>query len=98
MDVSGVESKVQCYKEQYCIGIWNVRSINRGKLKVVKQEIARVNINILVINELKWREMGKLNSDNHYIYYYGQESLGRNGVALILNKSLEGSNWVQSQK
>ena len=97
MDVSGVESKVQCYKEQYCIGIWNVRSINRGKLKVVKQEIARVNINILVINELKWREMGKLNSDNHYIYYYGQESLRRNGVAIILNKSPKCSTWVQSQ-
>ena len=60
--------------------------MNQGKLEVVKQEIARVNINILVINELKWREMGKLNSDNHYIYYYGEESLRRNGVSLIVNK------------
>ena len=94
MDVSGVESKVQCYKEQYCIGLWNVRSINRGKLKVVKQEIARVNINILVINELKWREMGKLNSDNHYIYYCGKESLRRNGAAIIVNKSQTCSTWV----
>ena len=98
VDVSGVESKVQCYKEQYCIGIWNVRSINRGKLKVVKQEIARVNINILVIDELKWREMGKLNSDNHYIYYYGQESLRRNVVVFIVSKNLKCSTWVQSQK
>ena len=57
MDVSGGESKVQCYKVQYCIGTWNVRSMNQGKLEVVKQEMARVNINILGISELKWMEM-----------------------------------------
>ena len=86
VDVTGDRSKVQCCKEQYCIGTWNVRSMNQGKLKVVKQEMARVNINILGIGELKWTEMGEFNSDDHYIYYCGQESLRRNGVALIVNK------------
>ena len=71
VDVSGGESKVQCYKEQYCIGTWNVRSMNQGKLDVVKQEMARVNINILGISELKWTGMGEFNSDDHYIYYCG---------------------------
>ena len=79
-------SKVQCCEEQYCIRTWNVRSINQGKLKVVKQEMARVNIDILRIGELKWTGMGKFNSDDHYIYYYGQESLRRNGVAIIVSK------------
>ena len=60
--------------------------MNRGKLEVVKQEIARVNIDILGISELKWTGMGKFNSDDHYMYYYGQEFLRRNGVALIVNK------------
>ena len=73
-------------KEKYCIGTWNVRSMNRGKLEVVKQEIARVNIDILGISELKWTRIGKFNSDNHYIYYCRQESLRRNGVALIVNR------------
>ena len=68
MDVSGGESKVQSWKEQYCIGTWNVRSMNQGKLDVVKQEMARVNIDILGISELKWTGMGEFNSDNHYIY------------------------------
>ena len=86
MDVSGGESEVQCYKEQYCIGTWNVRSMNQGKLEVVKQEMARVNIDILGISELKWTILGKFNSDDHYIYYCGQESLRRNGVAIIVNK------------
>ena len=86
VDVTGDGSKVQCCKEQYCIGTWNVRSMNQGKLKVVKQEMARVNINILGIGELKWTEMGEFNSDDRYIYYCGQESLRRNGVALIVNK------------
>ena len=81
-----VVSQVQCYKEQYCIGTWNVRSMNQGKLDVVKQEIARVNIDILAISELKWTGMGEFNSDDHYIYYHGEESLRRNGVALIVNK------------
>ena len=82
-------SKVQCYKEQYHIGTWKVRSMNQGKLEVVKQEMARVNINILGISEHKWTGMGEFNSDDHYIYYCGQESLRGNGVALIVNKSLK---------
>ena len=86
MDVTGDRSKVRCYKEQYCIGTWNVRSMNQGKLEVVKQEIARVNVNILGISELKWTGMGEFNSDDHYIYYCGQESLRRNGVAIMINK------------
>ena len=86
VDMTGDGSKVQCCKEQYCIGTWNVRSINEGKLEAVKQETARVNINILGISELKWTGMGEFNSDDHYIYYCGQESLRRNGVALIVNK------------
>ena len=86
LDVSGGEKKVRCCKEQYCIGICNVRFVNQGKLEVVKQEMARVITNILGISELKWTGMGKFNSDDHYIYYCGQESLRRNGVALIVNK------------
>ena len=72
--------------------------MNQGKLEVIKKEMARININILGIGELKWMRMGKFNSDNQYIYYYGQESFRRNGVALIVNKSLKCSTWVQSQK
>ena len=83
---SSGEYKFQCCKEQYWIVIWNVRSINRSKLKAVKREIARVNIDISGISELKWMRMGKFNSDDYYIYYYGQESLRRNGVALIVNQ------------
>ena len=86
VDVTGDRSKVQCCKEQYCIGTWNVRSMNKGKLEVVKQEMARVNVNILGISELKWTLMGEFNSDIHYIYYCGQESLRRNGVAMTVNK------------
>ena len=67
VDVSGGESKVQCYKEQYCIGTRNVRSMNQGKLDVIKQEMAGVNTDILGIRELKWMGMGKFNSDDHYI-------------------------------
>ena len=81
VDVTGDRSKVRCYTEQYCIGTWNVRSTNQGKLEVVKQETVRVNINILGIRELKWTGMGEFNSD-HYIYYCGQESLRRNGIAI----------------
>ena len=98
MDVTGDGSKVQCCKEQYCIGTWNIRSMNQGKLEVVKEEMARVNIDILGISELKGTGMGEFNSDNHYIYYCGQEPLRRNGVALIVNKSPICSTWVQSQK
>ena len=79
-------SKVQCYKEQYCIGIWNVTSMNQGKLKVVRLEMARMNIDILGISELKWTGMGEFNSDDHCIYYCGQESLRRNGVAIMVSK------------
>jgi len=86
VDVTGDGSKVQCCKEQYCIGTCNVRSMNQGKLEVVKQEMVRVNVNILGISELKWTGMGEFNSDDYYIYYCGQESLRRNGVAIIVNK------------
>ena len=86
VDVTGERSKIQCYKEQYCIGTWNVRSINQGKLVVVKQEMARVNIDILGISELRWTGLAEFNSDDHYIYYCGQESLRRNGVAIKANK------------
>jgi len=86
VDVTGDRSKVQCFKEQYCIGTWNVRSMNRGKLEVIKQEMARVNVGILGISKLKWTGMGEFNSDDHYIYYCGQESLRRNGVAIMVNK------------
>ena len=89
MDVTGDGSKVQCCKEQCCIEIWNVRSMNQGKLEVIKQEMTRVNINILGISELKWRGMSGFNSDDHYIYYCGQESLSRNGVATIVNKRVQ---------
>ena len=85
MDVTGDGSKLRCCKEQYCTGTWNVRSMNQGKLEVVKQ-IARANINILSISELKWTGMDKFNSDDYYIYDCGQEFLRRNGVALIINK------------
>ena len=88
VDVTGDGSKVSCCKEQYCIGTWNVRSMNQGKLEVVKQEMARVNVDILGISELKWTGMGEFNSDDHYIYYCEQESLRRNGVALIVNKNV----------
>ena len=79
-------SKVQCCKQQYCIGTWNVRSMNQGKSEVVKQEIARVNVNILGMSKLKWTEIGEFNSDEHYIYYCGQESLRRHGVAIMVNR------------
>ena len=88
VDVTGDGSKVRCCKEQYCIGTWNVRSMNQGKLEVVIQEMTRVNIDILRISKLKWTGMDEFNSDDHYIYYCGQESLRRNGVALTVNKTL----------
>ena len=98
MDVTGNGSKVQCCKVQYCVGTWNVRSTNQGKLEVVKQEMARVKFNILGISELKWTGMGEFNSDDQYIYYCSQESLRRNGVAIMVNKSPKCSTWMQSQK
>ena len=88
MDVTGDGSKVQCCKEQYCIGTWNVRSMNQGKLEVVKQEMARVNIDILGISELKSTGFGEFNSYDHYVYYCGQESLRRNEVAIMVNKGV----------
>ena len=86
MDVTGNGSKVQCCKQQYCTGAWNVLSMNQGKLEVVKQDMARVNVDILGISYLIWNGMDEFNTDEHYIYYCGQESLRRNGVALIVNK------------
>ena len=90
VDGTGDISKIRCCKEQYCIGIlhrtWTVRSMNKGKLEVVKQEMARVNINILGIRKLRWTGMVEFKSDDHYIYYCGQESLRRNGIAIIVNK------------
>ena len=90
-------SRVRCCKEQYYIGTWNVRSMNQGKLDVAKQ-MSRVNVDILGISEVRWTRMGEFNSVDHYIYYCGQESLRRNGVAIIVNKSLKCSTWMQSQK
>jgi len=89
VDVTGDGSKVRCCKEQYCIGTWNVRSMNQGKLEVVIEDMTRVNIDILGISKLKWTGMGKFNSDDHYIHLCGQESLRRNGVALIVNRESE---------
>ena len=83
VDVTDDTSKARCCKEQYCIGTWNVRSMNQGKLAMVKQEMARVNVDILGISELKWTDMGE---DDHYIYWCGQESLRRNGVYIMVNK------------
>ena len=88
VDVTGNRSKVQCCKEQYCIGTWNVRSMNQGKLEVVKQEMTRVNIDTLGISKLKWTGMGEFNSDDHYSYYCEQESLRRNGVAIVVNERI----------
>ena len=93
MDVNGDGSKVRYCKEQHCTGTWNVRCMNQGKLEVVKQEMTRVNIDILGISELRWTGMGEFNSDNHYIYYCGQESLRRTGIAIIVNKSLRFSSY-----
>ena len=89
VDVTGDRSKVQGCKEKYCIGTWNVRSMNQGKLEVVKEKMARVIIDIPRISELRWTGMGEFNSDDHYIYYCGQESLRRNGGAIMLNKRVQ---------
>ena len=80
VDVTGDGSKVRRYREQYCIGTQNIRSMNQGKLEVVNQEMATVNTDMLGISKLKWTGMGEFNSHDHYIYYCGQESLRRNGV------------------
>ena len=86
MDVTGDRNKVKCCKEQYCIGTWNVRSMNQGKLEAIKKDMARVNVDILGISELKWTGMGEFSSDDQYMYYYGQETLRRNGVTITVNK------------
>ena len=83
VDVTGNGSK---FKEQYYVGTWNVRFMNQGKLEEVKWEMTRMNINILGISELKWTGIGEFNSDDHYIFYGGQESLRGNGVTIIVNK------------
>ena len=91
--VTGDRNKGRCCKEEYCIGTWNVRSMNQGKLEVVKQEKHSRN------RELKWIGMSEFNSDDHYVYYCGQESLRRNGVAITVSKkSPKCSTWMQSQK
>ena len=98
MDVTDDRSKVRRCKEQYCIGTWNVRSMKQGKLAMVKQEMVRVNTDILGISELKWTEMGE---DDHSIYWCGQESLRRNGVAFRVNKRVQnavlGCNLINDQ-
>ena len=87
--MTGDGSKVQCFKEPYSTGTWNVRSMDQDKLEGVKQVMARVNIDIVGISELKWTGMGEFNPDDHYIYYCGQESLRGNGVALTVNKRIQ---------
>ena len=89
MGVTGGGSKVQCCKEGYCIGTWNVSSMNQGELEVVKEKIARVNIDILGTSELKWTRIRKFKSAEHYICYCGQKSLRRNGIPLIINKRVQ---------
>ena len=88
VDVTDDGNKVRCFKEHYSIWTWDVGSMNQGKLEVVKQEMARVNIDILGITELKWTGMGEFNLDDHYIYCCGQEFLRRNGVAITVNKRI----------
>ena len=99
VDASGGESKVRCCKEQYCMGTWNIRSMNQGKLDVIRQEMARVNTDILGVSELKWTGMCEFNSDDHYIYYCGQESLKKKWSSPHSQQTiLKCSTWVQSQK
>ena len=86
VDVSDGRSKVWCCKEQYCIGIWNVRSLNQGKLEVVKQEMARMNINIWGISELKWTRLGELDSDEIISTTRGKNSLEEMDYPIIVNK------------
>ena len=77
---------------------WNVRSMNQGKLEVVKQEMERVNVDVLGISELKWTGMGEFNSDDYYIYYCGQEFLRRNGVAIMVNKRIRNAVLICNLK
>ena len=89
VDVIRAGSKVQCCKEQYCIGTWNVRSMNQGKFQSAQTRDGKSEHGHLVISKIKWTGMGEFNSDDHYIYYCGQESLRRNGVAIIVNKRVQ---------
>jgi exonuclease III len=89
VDVTCDRRKVQCYKDQYSIGTCNVKYMNQGKLEVVKQEMSRVNVNILGISELKWTGMDEFNSHDHSIYYARQESLRKNGVAIMVKKRVQ---------
>ena len=89
VDRFGGESKLRCCKGQYCIETWNVRAMNQGKLEAVKQEMAKESIDILGIYKLKWTGIGEFNSDYHFISYCLQESLRRNGIALIVNKAVQ---------
>ena len=93
VDVTGDGSKVR-----YCIGTWNIRLMNQGKLEVVKEEMSRVNINVLEFSEVQWTKMDEFHSDDRYIYNCGQESLRRNGVSLLVNKKYKCNIWMQSQK
>ena len=93
-----IEARSDTVKSNIAIGTWNVRSMNQGKLEVVKQEMARANVDILGIRELKWTGMGEFNSDDHYIYYCWKKFLRRNGVAITVNKNLKCSTWMQPQK
>ena len=93
-------SKVQCYKEQYCIGTWNIRSMNQRKLEVVRQEMARLKVDILGISELRWTGMGEFNSDDHYIYYCGWAGIPEKKWSSHVGqqKSQKCTTWMQSQK
>ena len=91
VDVTGDRNTIRCCKEQYCIGTWNIRSMNQGKLEVVKQEMATVNVDILGISDLNWTGICEFNPDDHYIYYCGQQSLRRNGAAIMVNKRIQNS-------
>ena len=98
VDVTGDRSKVQCCKKQYCIGTWNVRSMNQDKFEVVKQEMARVNIDILGISELRWTGMGKFNSDDHYIYYCGQFSSVQFSRSVMSDSFVDYDGYSMSSK
>ena len=89
VDVTVGGSQITCCKEQYCIGTWNARSMNQGKLEVIKQEMTSMNMDILGSRELIWTRTAEFNSDDHYIYYCGQEYLRRNGVAITVNKRVQ---------
>ena len=99
VDGAGDKSKVQCCKEQYCIGTWNVKSMNQGKLEVVKQELARVKINILGISKLKWTGMGEFNSDDcYYLLLWARIPYKKWSSHHSQQKSPKCSTWMQSQK